>query len=310
MHLSLFTFNFKIMQKFLKHIISILILTIALLYICDYFYTQVYLKSNPRNKLQYILKTKKQNFDVVFLGSSRVANHINTKLFDSLSSKKTINLGVEGAGLNDNLLQLKLLIANNTISNVFLQIDFNYESIDPSNISISEAMPFINNDIISSHLKKEFKNFKKLQYIPFYRYAINDPKIGFREMVFSIFNKKPRTNPSIGFTPKFGNKLSLEKADQLPDGIRQNNKVLEDIINLCKEKKITLTLFVAPFCSNTKNLDYINKLSERVPNLINLSKNYNDSLFYNCGHLNSKGANLFTTHLYNATKNRIKQKQS
>ena len=294
------------MLKFIKYSISIFVLTIALMYICDFLYTQAYLKSNPRNKLQYILKTKRQNFDIAFLGSSRVANHVNTKIFDSLSTKKTINLGVEGAGLNDNLLQLKLLIANNTISNIFLQIDFNFESIQPSNISTSEAMPFINNSIIKEHLKKEFKNFKKLNYIPFYRYAINDPKIGFRELIFSVLNKKPRTNPSIGFTPKFGNRISLTKGDKLPEVIKENNIILEEIINICEKNKIQLTLFVSPFCSKTKNLNYIEKLSLKIPNLINLSKNYNDSLFYNCGHLNNKGAKIFTTNLFNATRNKVK----
>jgi|TARA_B110000908_G_scaffold170221_1_gene229138 hypothetical protein len=292
------------MQRFFKYIISLFTLTILLLYLCDFTYTQIYLKSNSRNKLQYILKTKNSNFDVVFLGSSRVANHINTHLFDSLSNKKTVNMGVEGAGLNDNLLQLKLLIANNHISNIFLQIDSNFEYDKPSNISISEAMPFIKNEIINNHINKYFSDFKKLEYIPFYRYAINDPKIGFREVFFSIINKKPRTNPSIGFTPITGNKRPLIDG-RLPNSIGSRNIILNEIINICHKKNIKLVLFTSPYCSKTKNLNYINKLKINIPSLIDLTKNYDDSLFYNCGHLNSKGANIFTINLYNATKDKI-----
>lgn len=300
----LFTFNFKIMLRFFKYIISLFILTIVLLYLCDFGYTQIYLNSNSRNKLQYILKTKKNNFDVVFLGSSRVANHINSQLFDSLSNKKTINLGVEGAGLNDNLLQLKLLVVNNHISNVFLQIDTNYESDQPSNISISEAMPFIKNPIINKHLSKYFSDFRKLEYIPFYRYAINDPKIGFREVLFSIINKKPRTNPSIGFTPKLGKNRPL-KESSLPKRIRENNIILDEIINICNKNNIKLVLFTSPYCSKINKINYINKLKLKIPNLIDLTKNYEDNLFYNCGHLNNKGATIFTKNLYNATKDKI-----
>ncbi|MDX1830493.1 MAG: hypothetical protein R3342_13215 [Lutibacter sp.] len=294
------------MKQFLKYIISISISTIALLYLCDFIYTQVYINSNPRNKLQYILNTKNESFDIIFIGSSRVANHIDTKLFDSLSNKKTINLGVEGAGLNDNLLQLKLLIANNNISNVFLQIDSNFEYDKPSNIAISEAMPFLNyNNIINTHIKKYFNNFEKLEYIPFYRYAINDPKIGFREMFFSVANKKPRTNPSIGFTPKFGNKLPLIESS-LPKTIKLKNIILDEITDICRKNKIQLTLYISPYCSKTKNMRYIEKLITKVPNLIDLSKGYDDKLFFNCGHLNNQGAKIFTTNLYNATKNKIK----
>ncbi|QNM84794.1 hypothetical protein H9W90_11380 [Polaribacter pectinis] len=290
------------MKQFIKYLLSILSLTIGLLYLCDFIYTKAYLNANPRNKLQYILKTEGKKFDIVFLGSSRVANHIDTKLFNSLSQKKTINLGVEGAGLNDNLLQLKLLLDKNTVSNIFLQIDFNFEGVSPSNISISEAMPFLRNNIIKNHLKDNFKNFNKLQYLPFYRYAVNDPKIGFREFIFSLANKKPRVNSSTGFTPMYGKKLPF-KGESLPENIRKSNKVLEEIIEICSKYNISLTLYISPFCSKTNNLDYITKLKKKVPGLIDLSSGYNDSLFYNCGHLNRKGAEIFTVDLFNATKN-------
>jgi len=294
------------MKQFFKYVFSLFSLIIALLYLSDFIYTQVYINSNPRNKLQYIVNTKNENYDILFIGSSRVANHIDTKLFDDLSNKKTINLGVEGAGLSDNLLQLKLLVSNNTISNVFLQIDSNFEYDKPSNIAISEAMPFLNsNDIINTHIKKNFNNYKKLKYIPFYRYAINDPKIGFREMVLSFINKKPKTNPSIGFTPMFGNKFPLIE-NSLPETIKLNNIVLDEIIDICRKNKIQLTLYISPYCSKIKNKKYIEKLRTKVPNLIDLSKGYDDKLFYNCSHLNNQGAKIFTTNLYHATKDKIK----
>lgn len=293
------------MQKFFKYIISILVLLFLSMYGCDFFYTQVYLKSNSRNKLQYIIKSETQEFDVVFLGSSRVANHVNTRLFDSLSSKRTINLGVEGAGLNDNLLQLKLLVANNKISNVFIQVDFNYNEIEPTNISTSEAMPFLDNQIVKQHLIKHFADFSKLEHLPFYKYAINDPKIGFREMLFSLINKKPKINPSIGYTPKFGNIVDLDVDYGLPKSLRKDNVILDQMIAICKKNNIGLFLFISPFCSFTKNTDYIEKLKKKVPDLIDLTEGYDDSLFFNCGHLNNQGANIFTVNLFNATKDRL-----
>lgn len=294
------------MKQFFKVIFSISVLIVVLLYSCDLLYTQIYLNSNSRNKLQFILKTKNENLDIVFIGSSRVANHINTKLFDSLSHKRALNLGVEGAGLNDNLLQLKLLVANNNrISNVYLQIDSNFEDEKPSNIGTSEAMPFLNcNNIISEHIKKYFDNFGKLKYIPFYRYAINGPKIGFREMFCSVVNKKPSTDPKVGFTPKFGNKHPL-KGKTLPLTIQDKNRILDEIMSICRNHKIQLILFTSPYCTQIKNISYIENLMKRVPNLIDLSEGYNDKLFFNCGHLNNKGAKIFTIDLYNLTKDKL-----
>ena len=292
------------MNRFLKHTISIIALTIGLLYLADFIYTQAYIKSKPRNKLQYIMNTKNNNFDIVFIGSSRVANHVDIKLFDSLSNKKTINLGVEGAGLNDNLLQLKLLISENHISNVFLQIDTNFEVVSPSNIANSEAMPFLHNRIIKNHLKRYLEEFDKLEYIPFYRYAVNDQKIGFREFFFSCINKEPRVDPRIGFSPKFGNMIPSVKKS-LPDKIRNKNIILNEIIEICKKKRISLTLFISPYCSKIGSRNYTEKLEKKYPNLIDLSRGYSDSLFYNCSHLNNRGAKKFTVDLYNKTKSKI-----
>lgn len=294
------------MIRFLKHFLFILLTTIALLYVFDFTYTQIYLRSNPRNKLQYILNTKNESYDVVFIGSSRVANHIDTKLFDSLSSKKTINLGAEGAGLKDNLLQIKLLLENNKTSNIYLQLDDNFESEKPTSISISEAMPFLKNRIISDHLKNNFSNYNQLVYVPFYRYAINDPKIGFRELLMSIINKKPRINPAIGFTPKSGNKLPF-KEYRLPMNISNQNVVLNEIKDICKKNKINLVLFISPFCKSTKNIDYVLKLKNKFSDLIDMSIGYENEYFYNANHLNKRGARLFTKDLYQRSKLLIKE---
>lgn len=288
------------MNHFFKYILSITLLLISLLYACDFLYTQVYTRSTPRNKLQYILSTTNKHFDVVFVGSSRVANHIDTHLFDSLSAKKTLNIGVEGAGLNDNLLQLKLLISQNKIDNLFLEVDSNFEFNKPSNIATSEAMPFLKNEIVESHVKHNFDNFSKLRWIPFYRYMLNDPKIGFREFFFSIINKKPKVNPSHGFGPKYGNKTPFIDL-ALPSTISDKNIVLNEIISVCKKNNIKLIPFIAPYCSKIVNKNYIQKLKLKIPDLIDLSQGYDDNLFYDCGHLNEKGAALFTTDLYHKT---------
>lgn len=285
------------MKKFTKHILALLVTLTLLIYISDTIYTYIYMSKNPRNKLQYILNLKKQNYEYLFLGSSRVANHIDTKVIDSLTNKRSINLGVEGASLNDNLLQLKLFMKNNTVSTLFLQLDFNYQSTAPSNIVTSEAMPFIDNKIVYTHVKSYFDNYLLLKHVPFYKYAINAPKIGFREFFLKLINKKPRIKiDDHGFIPLSGNK---EISGQLPKNIAHSNTIVDSIVKICNKNKVRLVFYTAPFSSKTKNIDYITKLKYKYPELNNFSTGYKDSLFYNWGHLNHKGAKLFTSDFYN-----------
>ena len=92
------------MRYFIKHIITLIAISFCLLIIADVVYTYAFYKTIPRNKLQFVLKTKEKHYTNVFIGSSRVANHIDVKYLDSLSGQKNLNLGVEGANYADNLL--------------------------------------------------------------------------------------------------------------------------------------------------------------------------------------------------------------
>ena len=113
------------MQQFIRKIGVILLTTVLLLCLFDWAYTEVYVRSIPRNKTKYVLGLKDQKIDYVFLGSSRVENHIDTQLIKTLTSKKVLNLGIQGAKLDDNYLLLQLLIHNNVkIGKLFLQVDY------------------------------------------------------------------------------------------------------------------------------------------------------------------------------------------
>lgn len=285
------------MKKFSHTLIGVLSIVILSLYLLDYVYTTVYQRSNPRNKFQFILKMKPQTIAYVFLGSSRVANHIAVKEVEKIAHKKAVNLGMEGAHLDDNLLQLKLLLHNRVkIEKLFLQVDYQFDDKGRSPIALSDAMPFIDNPVIRKHLEDtNMPNFNASCYVPFYRYMNAEPKIGFREFTFSLINKAPKINPAEGFTPKQGNKPFKDYA--LPGKIAEKNEAINQIKKLCAVHKIKLVLFCAPFCSVTKNRDYITKLKQKLPELRDYSQGYNDSLFYDCAHLNENGAFLFTRQL-------------
>jgi len=281
------------MRKFINYI-AILFATIFLIMaVLDLVYTSVYEYSNPRNKFQYILNLKPQKINYIFLGSSRTANSIVTSEVIKTSGLKAINLGMEGAQLDDNLLQLKLLLDKGVVADkIFLQVDYQFENLKKSSIAKADAIPFIHNRIIKEHLEKEIEDFSTMYYIPFYRYMVNDYKIGFREFFFSIINKKPKIDLNDGFTPK---KESRDLKEQiLPNSIASRNLTIEKMQRLCDEKNIELVYFCAPFCSKVKNIEYVKKLKAKLPGLQDYSSAFKDSLFFDCGHLNDRGALLFT----------------
>ena len=280
------------MKKFLLHIGFLLLSIVLLMVIFDLVYTYAFSNAIPRNKFQYIYKMEPQNMDLVFLGSSRVANQISATEVRRLTGGSAINLGVEGASYHDNLLELQLLLQRNIrIKKLVLSIDHYYEFESPSTFGNAAMLPFIREPHMRNHLS-ELPEFKVSYYVPFYRYMNASHIAGFRELVLSIAGKKLKTDFSDGFIPKNG--ATTLEGFKLPENLSNHNKYLDSISTICRTNNIKLVLFCAPYCSKTENLEYVAKLKLRFPNMLDYSRAMNDDSFYDCVHLNETGAITFT----------------
>ncbi|KAB1067036.1 hypothetical protein F6U93_11480 [Tamlana haliotis] len=287
------------MKRFLRNSIVLSVGIITLLYGLDFIYTNVYENSFPRNKTQHILNLEEgEKLDYVFLGSSRVENSIVSREIENITGKRTINLGTQGAKLDDINIFLRLLIEKNVkIEKLFIQVDYIFNHESSSDIVRSQALPYIKtNSVIKEYLKRVDSNYFKNYYLPFYRYAKNDYRLGFREFIASLVNKKSKIDFNDGFVPLFG---VINKNDfggsELPQSILKSNKSLKEIDSLCKMNKIDVIYFCAPFCSRLKTNDYLMKLKEKLPNFKDFSSSIpSDSLFQNCSHLNKNGAEVFS----------------
>ncbi|MCL9805099.1 hypothetical protein NAT51_06190 [Flavobacterium amniphilum] len=258
----------------------------------DVLFTAIHAKSEPRSKFDYLYKLKNKKFDYVFLGSSRVANNIDADLVNDITNQKSINLGIEGANYDDNLLELKILLHNkNKIGRLYLQVDHFYENSGKDMITKSNILPYVREDHIVDHFREAGLNYSAYYYIPFYRYTEFSHVIGTRELFLRILNKKSKIDYANGFIPKYGNN---DKIEVLPEYVSKSNKSISRIQNLCKKTGIELKLFCAPFKSNTINLNYIHKLKSKYPELIDFSEFIADKYFFDGGHLNYEGARIFT----------------
>ena len=99
------------MKHFLIFTIKIFYYFLVLV-VLDVVYTQVYLQSSNRGKIDYVYNSKAKNYDVVILGSSRANNHFVAPIFED-KGLKTFNYGMSGGHLFEASLLLKLMVERN-----------------------------------------------------------------------------------------------------------------------------------------------------------------------------------------------------
>ena len=283
------------MKKFIKKITVYILLTLLLLALLDVIYSSIHINSQVRNKVDFIVNSPPKHYDAIILGSSRAENHLIPEIFKKYGLD-VYNFGMSGGSLCEDSLMLKLFFEKgNTVDKVLLQVDIQFLNEIPAEGIQARFLPYLPlNKTIYNHYKDNTKNSFALAYFPFYRYCKIDSKIGFRELVNTIMKKKGKFYGTNGFAP-IGGSLNSKIKQNLPKEVCQKNKYYDEIVATSAKNKVQLISFIAPFCSYTNNKDFFSKLKQNVPEL----NDYNDfikedSLFSTCGHLNEKGAVVFS----------------
>jgi hypothetical protein len=282
------------MKAFLKFILQLFLILIITALLLDVLYTTIYHQSKGRNKIDYLYNSKAKTFDVVFLGSSRVNNHFVPAVFND-RGYSTFNFGLTRSRLEESALMLKLMIERKyKINQLILQVDLNINSNDHSEAIRSLFMPYLHTSKTIRDHYKTIDEYPKLLYIPFYRYMHYDARIGFREMYQSALQKRTNQLDNEGFYPLKTDQRPLVPAD-LSAYSPKRNQGYEEIKALCKANNIRLIAMATPICKNTINRAYFKQLKSIYPEIYNLEDTITeDAYFSSCGHMNEKGALLFT----------------
>jgi hypothetical protein len=283
------------MKDFFFFVFKTLIVLLVLLIVLDIAYTQVYLQSSNRGKTEYVYNSKARKYDVVILGSSRANNHFVAPLFEE-KGLKTFNFGISGGHLLEASLLLKLMVERHyTIKNVILEADLNLATEKESESVASKFLPYIHHSkVIESHFAQQ-PHFWANYYIPFYRYIVFEPQIGFREMSNSATGQPTKLLDHLGYYPLGKNPKANMKND-LTNLKPLNNKYYEEIKQICAANNINLIAVMTPMCSNVKGLDYFQKVNTIYPEIHNYENAVEgDQYFSSCGHMNDTGARKFTS---------------
>jgi len=282
------------MKKFLVFIIKILIIISASAAVLDIAYTAIYARNSQRNKIEYVYNSRNRSFDVAFMGSSRTQNHMVARLFNE-KGIKAYNFGMSGSKLDETALLLKLMMERHyKIKTIILDVDTNLNSNSQAEGIRALYMPYLHcSEIVRSHYEKSAPDYNKLLYIPFYRYIENDAKIGFREIFFSLINKKTNALDNFGYYPLHGegHNMSYDLSDYSP----KRNAAYEEIKSICKKNNIHLIAITTPMCQECNSDPYFNSIKSVYPEIYNYeNKVTEDKYFASCGHLNMAGAKIFT----------------
>lgn len=280
------------MNRFLKHTVLIIFITIATALVLDQVYTFVYNTGNPRNKVQYISQLKNTHIDYIFLGSSRVENHIDCEIVSRITGKSCLNLGLQGSKTNDSAAFLQMLINNNvSYKKILFQLDYavNFDAYSPQFRSF--VTPYLNNKSVSDNIIKDLNN-PPMYSLPFVRYAANEKLSGFREVVLQLYDKPSKIDLTNGFEGKEG--IGHYIKGNLPATANGSNS---GVLWMKELETNNLIFYTAPYCAQATNREIFTKdLAAKYPEVINYIDIFDDEPQYysDCGHLNINGAREFT----------------
>jgi hypothetical protein len=282
------------MKKFFNYLFKLLIIVVLTLYFLEFAYSYVYQNGKPRNKVSYLLAQENENIDYIFIGSSRVDNGVDPIVISRKTGKTALNLGIQGAIIDDYLLILKLIDKQNIdVEKIFIQIDYVYNYENYSDIINSMLIPYINDPLIYNELQVRQPDIWRLKNIPFYKYMLFDYRIGFREFFSTLIRKEPRIALESGYYPLYN---QLPRSGELPMSIPGSNKAFEKIKEIVSKNNWDVIYYTAPICDEIKNRDYLIKLKTKIPELINLADVFKGKpeYFHDCVHLLDSGAKAFT----------------
>lgn len=283
------------MSVYIRTVALFVIITLLLdLFIGFLFHTSLkYVRSGDLYKINYALNESQDS--IVIFGASEVSHHFISQLIEDKTGLKTFNFGIDGHGIYFQYAIINEFLKRNTPKTVILSTSGFYDGKK----NIGSLLPYVNNyqDIKSMvyHLDKTQAYFDKLNAFRFNSMAL--------DVLTDII--RPNDNfkgfePILSDTTKFNSfKKEYVRCIEKGEAFFQYEKLLKLISSYHVENIIIVNTpkYVIDTCSNNY------KLIEQLANKYNAEfMDYSSdpvflehpSLFKDPGHLNQKGAEVFT----------------
>ncbi|HWY35544.1 MAG TPA: hypothetical protein VNX68_12935 [Nitrosopumilaceae archaeon] len=271
---------------------------------------------------------QKNDYNTLFIGSSRAECHFNPRIFDSITGLNSFNIGISGSNNAFTYGILKSYLLKSTPPSVIIMnIDFHYSNESSDTIyNFPRYFPYLDHPVLYQELQKRDKRFFWFKYFPFYSLAFTGDKY-INASLRGYFNvKSPYDESSFK-----GNQriipLQYKNLDSIPATkykgviLPENLNYLDSIISLSRKIGSQLYFVISP--SYFKGTDRIINIRDHIQRFIDLGEkkhiqvwNYtNDSLctkkelFADFYHMKSEGCDLFTIQFSNDFLNNKRRNQ-
>lgn len=247
------------------------------------------------------------NYDVLYLGSSRTQCHINPCIVDSITHFNSFNAGKAGA----NSLEAKMLLEAYLSSHkppkyVFYNIDalsVNTVSVVPN---ASMYLFFLDNERIAQNLKNTFDRIYLLKALPFTRLFYFDDY--FRNIALQGYFSKNELLTTVnycrGHASNTGDTVAVvEMAKRTITSVKPDLGEIQRMISVCKTNHIQLIFHSTPVIfkdgipTSSQHVPEIDALAiaEQIPFIrFDTSKAFSKKDFIDFGHLNKTGSEKYS----------------
>lgn len=315
------------MRKFIFSLLLFILPFLVSLWFLDIFISN-FLKKSDLAKGEYEVMNDiydgNINCDIAIYGSSRAWRHINPLIMEDSLNQTVYNFGIDGLTFRLQYLRhLELIKYNKVPKQIILSVDYRTFGESSGLYNADQFLPYMlwNNNI--REYTSSYNTFNIFDYyIPLVRY-FNNRHVN--KIAYENFNNqnncniKSRNKGYKGMDGEWNNDLEKAKADIGLYKIifdLQAIKLFEKFINECRELNIDLVLVFTPqyiegqkFVCNQKDFLQVCSYFSNKYNLLFLNYSNDEvcfkrNLFFNSSHLNTKGADLFTSKLASDIKNK------
>jgi hypothetical protein len=194
---------------------------------------------------------KQNNFDVIFLGSSRMFMHLDNRIYDSIFKTNSYNIGLSGATTRMSFITLKSYLENSQKpKTLFYELDFHISHLETDSIfNFSTYIPFLQNKTLYSEFKKIDSRFFHFKYNPIYSL----PHIGTGGFGASLNAWFGRTGMYDHFFEKGFFENKIRDIFEMPGARNKDAKIsaetkvyLDSIIQFCQNNQVELIFTISP----------------------------------------------------------------
>ncbi|QDS88890.1 hypothetical protein EC9_30850 [Rosistilla ulvae] len=265
------------------------------------------LTENRRSKYHWACSLAGNQFDLAFIGSSRVEMTVDPRVIDDIVHTNSINIGASGAGAGDQYLLATKLLRGNKVDTVYYQIDY-------LTLANKFSYPFKDYIWLCYDDQREVQS-TVVDHCGAARYWAWSGIPFLRLMEFSSqYDLFPHRNAGTYWNDRKGGQQrdtpdAASLADQfavyIPDSL--SVKYVLKTIELCKHNDVELVLFQAPLRAQLSLVSDFPACTTWIDELVesrglaywDFSDIYRTrgDLFYDNHHLNSAGVLEFSSEL-------------